>query len=37
MDLDDLREDIKKNPSKYTYWIREAFEQFNFMFFNDAV
>lgn len=37
MDLEELHYDIRKNPSKYTYWIREAFGQFYFMFFNDSI
>lgn len=28
MDVDHVRDDILKNPMEYTYWIRQAFEQF---------
>jgi isopentenyl-diphosphate delta-isomerase len=28
MDLDKVNDDIKKNPDTYTYWIKQAFNQF---------
>jgi len=37
MELSQVKEDIKNNPQNYTYWIRKAFTQFYFMYFNDSI
>ena len=37
MDLEKVKDDIKMNPQTYTYWIRQAFDQFYFMYSNNAL
>jgi isopentenyl-diphosphate delta-isomerase len=36
MDLDEVNDDIKKNPDTYTYWIKQAFNQFYAIYSDNA-